>query len=95
MYADPYFPRAQTDQLKAVFQKLVRFLDSKPRSVAEVQVACDTLTQDINALEDAFDAAGSQIETAARDAIGGTLEAIFSVFDIKLDVESALRLRQW
>jgi hypothetical protein len=31
----------------------------------------------------------------SRDAIGGTLEAIFSVFGIKLDVESALRHRGW
>jgi PhnB protein len=95
MYADPYFPAAQVDQLKAAFQELVRFLESKPRTVDEVQVACDALTQTINGLEDDFDAAGSQIETAARDAIGSTLDAIFSVYGIELDGEKALRHGDW
>ena len=49
----------------------------------------------INDLQEEFDANDSEIETMARDSIGVTVEHILVWFDIDIDIEEALRERDW
>lgn len=44
---------------------------------------------------DEFDANDSEIETVARDCIGQSVGYILEWFDIPIDVEDAIRERDW
>ena len=49
----------------------------------------------INDLEEAFEENDSEIETVARDCIGTTVGYILEWFGIQIDVEEAIRERDW
>ena len=53
------------------------------------------MTLAINRLEEEFDAAGSELDTVARDCIATDVIYILEWFEIDLDVEDALREREW
>ena len=53
------------------------------------------MTLAINDLQEEFEENDSEIETVARDSIAVTLEYILQWFDIAIDVETALRERDW
>ncbi len=55
----------------------------------------DAMTLAINDLEEEFEENGSEIETAARDSIGETVDHILKWFDIDIDVEDAIAEREW
>jgi hypothetical protein len=95
MYADDYYPNAVVDRVKAQLEGLVAFLEVGKRSLADVQAKCDAVTEAINALEEEFDAAGSEIETVAREDIGDTVGRILVTYDVAIDVETAIRNRDW
>ena len=49
----------------------------------------------INDLQDEFDENDSEIETVARDCIGETVAYILERFGIPIDIEEAIRERDW
>ena len=49
----------------------------------------------INDLQEEFDENESEIETVARDCIGVTIDYILKWFDIPIDMEEAIRERDW
>lgn len=49
----------------------------------------------INNLQDEFDENDSDIETVARECIGGTVRYILDWFGIPIDTEEAIRERDW
>ncbi len=49
----------------------------------------------INDLQEEFDENDSEIETVARDSIGVTVEKILNYFGIDIDIEEAIRERDW
>ena len=49
----------------------------------------------MNDLQDEFDENDSEIETVARDCIGETVGYILEWFEIPIDVEEAIRERDW
>ena len=53
------------------------------------------MTIGINELEEDFEENDSEIETVARDCIGTTVEYILRYFDIDIDIEEAIRERDW
>jgi hypothetical protein len=53
------------------------------------------MTETINELQPDFDEAGSEIETGARESIGATADEILKYFGIGIDVETAIRVRDW
>lgn len=55
----------------------------------------DEIICSINNLQDEFDENDSEIETVARDCIGETVGYILNYFDIPIDVEEAIRERDW
>jgi hypothetical protein len=95
MYHDSYFPNLLVDRVKAEMEQVVELLESGERSEEKIQTALDKMTVRINALEKAFEAEDSELETVARDSIAVTIRDILGWFGIDIDAETALRERDW
>jgi hypothetical protein len=95
MYADGYFPDFLVDKVKRVIQEMVSFLEQGDHTKEEIQGALDEMTIAINNLQEDFEENDSEIETVARDSIGTTIEEILRYFDIDIDIEEAIRERDW
>ncbi|HIT00622.1 MAG TPA: hypothetical protein IAA59_10365 [Candidatus Faecaligallichristensenella faecipullorum] len=95
MYQDEYFPDFLVDKVKAEIQKVIALLESGETDTRIIQEKLDEMTRAINDLQDEFDENDSEIETAARDCIGETVEHVLEWFDIPIPVEEAIREREW
>jgi hypothetical protein len=95
MYAAAYYPRPLVDRVRDSLREVAAFLQPGGRSGEEIQTELDRVTVIINELQSEFTAAGSAIETVARDDIAWTVERILEFFDIDIDLEDALRNRDW
>jgi hypothetical protein len=95
MLTDRYFPK----HLVAKGQELLRLLAERfeheaPQGKAVYELTRATV-QAFNELQEEFLAAGSEIETAARDAIGGDVEFILQAYGYAVDIEEAIANRDW
>lgn len=95
MYQDEYYPSFLVDKVKAELQKVIGLLESGETNTETVQEKLDEAVCAINGLQEEFDENDSEIETLARDCIGETVEYILEWFDIPIDIEEALRERDW
>jgi Family of unknown function (DUF5713) len=95
MYSDEYFPNFLVDKLRQVIEETVSFIEQGTHSIAEIQAAFDQMTLKINDLQNDFEANDSEIETVARESIGVTVEEILKHFEIGIEVEEAIRERDW
>ena len=84
MYEDDYYPTFLVDKIKKQLQKIIDLLESG-----------ETDTEVIQDLQEEFDENNSEIETVARDSIGVTVDYILKWFDISIDIEEAIREREW
>ena len=94
MYHDEYYPDFLVDKVKKELQKVIDLLESGETDT-EVQETLDEAVCGINDLQEEFDENGSEIETVARDCIGVTVAYILEWFDIPIDIEEAIRERDW
>lgn len=95
MYQDGYFPDFLVDKVKAEIVRVVAFIEEGGHSTKQIQEALDQMTVAINGLQDEFLENDSEIETGAREAIGDTIERILKFFELDIDVEEAIRERDW
>jgi predicted DNA-binding ArsR family transcriptional regulator len=95
MYHDAYFPNFLVDKLKDVIKVTVKFIEETNHTKEEIQKALDQMTLKTNELQEEFDQNGSEIESVARDSIALTVENILKYFDIDIDIEEAIREREW
>lgn len=95
MYRDGYFPDFLVDKVKAELQKVIRLLESGETDTKVIQQKLDEVVCAINDLQEEFDENDSEIETVARDCIGGTVGYILEWFGIPIDTEEAIRERDW
>ncbi len=95
MYRDDYYPPRLVDKVRGAIKELVAFLESSPHSPDEVQAELDRVTRVINDLQGEFEENESEIETVARDSIGTTVEEILKFFAVDIDIETAIRERDW
>ncbi len=95
MYEDEYFPDFLTDKLKAAIEDLISFLETGEKDLEKIQIKFDEMTVMINDLEEEFEQNDSELETVAREAIAETIEYILNWFEIDIDIEDALRERDW
>jgi len=95
MYQDNYYPKFLVDKIKGILEQIVIYLEQGPHSLEDIQVKFDEITCAINDLEDEFLEHDSEIETVARDSIALTVIDILDVYNVKLDIEDALREREW
>jgi len=95
MYDDEYFPAFLVDKIKAELDKVEAVLADGEKDTAIIQQYFDTMTRAINDLEDEFDANDSEIETVARDSIAEAVDYLLQKYRIAIDLEEALREREW
>ncbi len=95
MYDDDLFPNFLVDKIKALIEQVIDYLESGENDTVKIQKKLDEMTLAINALEEEFEDNDSEIETVARDSIGMTVEYILEWFAIDIDIETAIREREW
>ena len=95
MYNDDYYPTFLVDKVKDELQKVIDLLESGETDIEVVQEKLDEAVCGINDLQEEFDENDSEIETVARDCIGETVAYILEWFDIPIDIEEAIRERDW
>ena len=97
MYDDPYFPDHVVDKGKAVLLRLCERIEAeRPADLAALYKLTHAATEEFNALEDDFEAAGSEIETAAREQIAEDFGFIATVYGFAdADVEELIAPRDW
>ena len=95
MYQDGYFPDFLVDKVKELVQNVISYLETGEQDLEKIQKQFDEMTLAINDLQEEFEENDSEIETAARDSIGETIEYILKWFQIDLDVEDAIQERDW
>ncbi|TKI65064.1 hypothetical protein FC752_09770 [Lysinibacillus varians] len=95
MYEDSYYPTFLVNKIKENIMKLVHFIEEGNHTIEEVQEKLDEMTVAINELQDEFYEHDSEIETVARDSIAITVEEILQYFEIDIDIEEAVRERDW
>ncbi|MFD9100286.1 DUF5713 family protein [Streptomyces virginiae] len=70
MYDDSYFPDHVVDQGKAILLRLCECIEvERPTDLASLYALTQAATEEFNLLERDFVAAGSEIETVAREWI--------------------------
>ena len=92
---DDYFPNFLVDKLRDIIKQTVQFLEEGNHGIDQIQQQLDKMTLGINALQEEFDENDSEIETVARESIGETVEKILRYFDIDIEIEEAIREREW
>lgn len=95
MYQDDYYPAFLVDKVKDEIQKVIDLLESGETDTEVVQEKLDEAVLAINDLQEEFDENESEIETVARDCIGVTIDYILKWFDFPIDMEEAIRERDW
>ena len=95
MYDDDYYPDNLVGKIKALMEKLIAYIETGERDIEKVQEKLDEMTLGINDLEQEFDENDSEIETMVRDIIGVTVDYILAWFEIDIDGETAIRMRNW
>ncbi len=95
MYQDEYYPDFLVDKVKNELQKVIDLLETGETNTEVIQEKLDTVVCAINDLQDEFDENDSEIETVARDSIGETVSYILEWFGIPIDIEEAIRERDW
>lgn len=95
MRNDEYFPEFLVDKVEVLIKEVIALLESGESDLDTVQAALDKMTLAINDLQEEFEENDSEIETAARDSIGETVEYVLKWFDIDIDIETAIGERDW
>lgn len=96
MVNDDYFPDFLVEKLQHLIRStVISLLENGERDLSTIQACLDKMTLAINDMQEEFEENDSEIETAARDNIGETVEYILKWFDIDIDIETAIRERDW
>ena len=95
MYDDEYFPDFLVDKIKAELDKVEAVLAGGEKDTAIIQQHFDTMTRAINDLENEFEENDSELETVARESIGEAVDYLLQKYRIDINVEEALREREW
>ncbi|GAA3789516.1 DUF5713 family protein [Streptomyces chiangmaiensis] len=97
MYSDAYFPDHVVDKGKAIMLRLCERIEAEqPTDLASLYVLTHAATEEFNHLEAEFDAAGSELETAARELIGEEFWFVASAYGFQeADAEELIAPRDW
>lgn len=97
MYGDDYYPDHVVDRGKAILVGLCERIEAeRPADLAALYLLTQAATEEFNELEAEFDAAGSEIETVARELIAEDFASIAAAYDFPdADVETLIATRDW
>ncbi|MBK3585847.1 hypothetical protein JHN49_19745 [Streptomyces sp. MBT57] len=97
MYDDSYFPDHVVGQGKAILLRLCeRIEEAQPSDLKALYVLTEAATEEFNLLDKEFVAAGSGIETVAREWICDELRFVASAYGFTdADAEALTAGRDW
>ena len=97
MYIDGYFPNHLVDKCKDVLVDLCMEIEEKnPQTLDELYVLTHATTDRFNDMQQEFYENNSEIETAAREAIGMDIYNIAEAYGFgNADVEELIATRDW
>ncbi|MBB2915383.1 hypothetical protein FHS43_006703 [Streptosporangium becharense] len=97
MYEDDYFPDRVVDRGKAILLRLCERIEAEqPPDLTALYALTEAATEEFNALEAEFEAAGSEIETVARDVIAEDFWFVASAYGFaQADMEELVAAREW
>ncbi|MER5866492.1 DUF5713 family protein [Kitasatospora sp. NPDC002040] len=97
LYADAYYPDHVLDLGRAVLLRLCERIEAEqPSDLAALYALTEVATEEFNALEAEFEAAGSEIETVAREEIAEDFWFVASAYGFTdADVEQLISAREW
>lgn len=97
MYEDSYFPDHVVDKGRDILLRLCARIEAeKPSDLAALYVLTHAATEEFNALEGEFEAAGSEIETVAREEIAGDFFFVAGAYGFaEADGEWLIAPREW
>lgn len=97
MYDDDYFPQHVVDKGKQILVRLCESIEKeKPADIPALYELTHAATEEFNALQQEFEDAGSELETAAREAIGEEFWFIAKAYGFdKADSEELIAPREW
>ncbi|MEU9449968.1 DUF5713 family protein [Streptomyces sp. NPDC048277] len=97
LYEDEYFPDHVVDRGRAILVRLCERIEAeRPAGLPALYALTHAATEEFNALEAEFEAAGSEIETVAREEIGGDFWVIAQAYGFAdADVEELIAPREW
>lgn len=95
MLTDNYFPKNLVGKGQDLLRQLAERIEREaPQGEAVYELTLAT-TEAFNELQEEFWEAGSEIETAAREAIGSDFEFILDAYGYDFDIEEAIGNRDW
>ncbi|MEU2898959.1 DUF5713 family protein [Streptomyces sp. NPDC001273] len=94
---DDYFPDHVVDRGRAVLLALCERIEAdRPGDLAALYALTHAATEEFNRLEAEFEAAGSEIETVAREEIGGDFWFVAQAYGFAdADAEELIATRDW
>ena len=96
MYGDGYFPAFLVDKGKAILIRLCETIEAeKPADDDSFLRLTHAATDEFNELAGEFEENDSELETAAREAIGGDFAFITKAYGFDLDNEDVIATREW
>ncbi|MEU3510633.1 DUF5713 family protein [Streptomyces longwoodensis] len=97
LYADAYYPDHVVDRGRAILLRLCERIETEqPPDLTALYVLTHAAIAEFNSLEDAFEAAGGQIETVAREEIAEDFWFVASAYGFPdADVEELIAPREW
>lgn len=97
LYEDDYYPDDVLDRGRAILLALCERIEREPPAgLAALYALTQAATEEFNDLEAAFEAAGSEIETVAREEIAGDFDFVARAYGFPdADVEELIATREW
>lgn len=95
MYADGYFPDFLVDKVRDEVQKIIKLLETGETDEGVIQENLDGMVCAINDLQEEFYENDSELETAARESIGETIDYVLKWFAVPINLDEALRECEW
>lgn len=97
MYADSYFPKNLVKKGEDILRELCQQIEEKkPASLDELYKLTHEATDRFNDLQDEFYEQDCEIETEAREAIGGDFKHIANSYGFSnADIEELIATRDW
>lgn len=97
MYRDAYFPNDVVDLARQVLVDLCEQIEAaRPEDLDALYQLTHAATDQINDLQDAFEEADSEIETAAREEITADFRFVATAYGFAdADVEELTATRDW
>jgi hypothetical protein len=97
LYDDGYFPDRVVDLGKEILLRLCERLESRrPADLAALYALTQAATEEFNDLQTAFEEAGSEIETVAREEMAADFRFVAHAYGFPdVDVEELIATRDW